>query len=696
MRIDFEKTVIPLSIEEAKSELNSIINKIEYYDYLYHTKDDPEISDEDYDYLKKRINLIKKKYPEISIKDNFINKVGSKPSPSFNKIKHGIPMLSLTNAFDDDDIIDFKKRIRKYLNLQDNDVLEVISEPKIDGLSISLRYENGNLVQASTRGDGLIGEDVLQNIKTIQYIPKHLSISLPKIIEIRGEVFMEKHNFIELNKINEKFGTKLFANPRNAAAGSLRQKDPSITYNRKLNFFAYTVSYSSEHFAKTHWEVLEKISDAGFMVNNLSKMCNSTKEIIENYNYISSLRADLDYDIDGVVHKVNDLGWQNRLGNIARSPRWAIAHKLPSEKVQTKLIDINIQVGRTGALTPVARLKQVTVGGVVVSNASLHNEDEIIKKDIRIGDTVIIERAGDVIPHVIEVIKNLRPKDSKKFLFPSFCPTCQSPVMRNKGDVIIRCTGGFKCSAQAIERLKHFISRDALNIEGLGDKQIKMFYESGLLNNIADIFDLNKFKNKLSQTKGYGEKSLKKLFESIENSKYTDLDKVIFGLGIRHVGKTTARILAINFDSLELLMKAFLSANDINSTHYEDILEIDHLGKISINEIIKYFNQEENYILVSKLLTKIKPKPVKLILKSSVLSGKTVVFTGKLLKLSRSEAKYNAEKFGLKVSTSISNNTDFLVVGDNPGSKVKKASDIGVSIISEENWISLINKNTID
>ena len=682
----------PANLKEAHTEWLNLSQKLKYHDFLYYIKDEPEINDWQYDLIRKKMDLIVKSFPNHIFDKKELNSIGYTPSTVFKKIKHSMPMLSLANAFSKEDIIEFENRIKRFLYINNKTKMEFVSEPKIDGLSISLRYEEGILTQAATRGDGNIGEDVLQNILTINDIPKKLLISSPKIIEIRGEVYMNKSFFNSLNENNLKKGEKIFANPRNAAAGSLRQKDSKITSTRKLKFFAYALGYFSEPIAKNHWDILKILKNYGFKINNLSKICSNLNEVFDSFNHISLKRSELDYDIDGVVYKLNSIDLQNRLGNVARSPRWAIAHKLQSENAQTKIIAIDIQIGRTGALTPVARLKQVTVGGVVVSNVTLHNEDEIKRKDIRVGDTVKLERAGDVIPHIIEIVKDLRPSSSTPFVFPKYCPFCLSKAIKPKDDAVRRCQADFECNAQVIERIKHFVSKDALNIDGLGEKQVESFFSSGLLKRFEDIFFLKNHEKILYDKKGFGEKSLSKLFTSIEKSKETPLDKLIFGLGIRHVGKTTSRILALHYKTLDNLFTSLKSVQNDDSRIFNDLLNISQLGEISINQIIRFFKNAQNQKSIIELLNEMNPSSIEPTNQNSQISGKKIVFTGSFEKISRSEAKYQAELKGATVTNSVSKNTDLLIVGVNPGSKVKKAKEIGVQVIFEEEWIKMINE----
>ena len=672
---------------KLEKEWFTLNEELKRHNYLYHSKDNPEISDFEYDTKLNRLRHLEKLFPNFSDEESVLNKVGFSPTSNFKKIKHNMKMLSLDNAFSEKDISEFIIKIKRYLNLSEDNEIEFFSEPKIDGLSISLNYFDGNLFQSLTRGDGEYGEDVTENIKRVKDIPHKLSGPYPKQIEIRGEVFMEKSDFIKINEMNQTIGEKIFSNPRNAAAGSIRQKNSKITESRNLKFFAYALGASSERVAFKQSILLERISGFGFRTNRHSIICKNLDELIKNFNQIKELRSNLEYDIDGVVHKVNDIKLQERLGSISKSPRWAIAQKLPSDKVETKIIDIDVQVGRTGAITPVARLQQVTVGGVVVSNASLHNEDEIKRKDIRINDIVVLERAGDVIPHIIEVVKSKRLSNSKPFIFPLKCPSCESKLNKQTDDAIIRCSNTNFCNAQIIERIKHFISRDAMNIEGLGEKQIEVFFSKGILQKIPDIYNLHRIKEQLIREKGYGEKSINNLLQSIENSKDNYLDKVIFGLGIRFVGKKTSRILALNFNSLYDLMNLIIN----EQIHENSLSEIDQIGEKSVYELYKFFKDNGNIKIVEELLTHVKPKQIEKPKIVGNVVGKKIVFTGTLDKISRSEAKNIAENKGAIVASSISKNIDYLIIGGNPGSKKKKAIELGVQIITEKDWIDLIN-----
>ena len=545
-----------MSADEAARELLRLAERIAHHDRLYHGEDAPEISDAEYDMLIARNNALETAFPELIRPDSPSQRVGSMVSGNFGKVRHAQPMLSLSNGFSADDIGDFVTRIRKFLSLTETDDLAFTAEPKIDGLSLSLRYESGHLVQAATRGDGSEGEDVTANIRTISAIPKILHGTPPEILEVRGEIYMDRKDFLALNADQEGKGGKIFANPRNAAAGSLRQKDTSITGSRNLAFFAYSMGEVSAPVAATHNEFLTALRDFGFLVNDLSQHCHALDEMLATYDFIGSQRAALGYDIDGVVYKVDRHDYQERLGQVARAPRWALAHKFPAEQAETIINKIDIQVGRTGALTPVARLSPVTVGDVVVSNATLHNEDEIERKDIRIGDHVIIQRAGDVIPQVVRVLVEKRPHDARKFIFPDSCPICGSDAIRPEGEAVRRCSGGLACPAQLVEQLKHFVSRDAFDIEGLGARQIEQFLELDWVKTPADIFRLENRRDDLATLDGYGEKSLDNLFTSINARRKIGLERFIYALGIRQVGQATSRLLALHYGDLEMMMSA--------------------------------------------------------------------------------------------------------------------------------------------
>lgn len=696
-----DKPVEELTFEEAAAELERLAKEIAHHDRLYYQKDAPEISDAAYDALRKRNDAIEKRYPELVREDSPSKSVGAAPTEAFGKVEHKVPMLSLSNGFEDADVTEFWNRIRRFLNLKDDVVLEVTAEPKIDGLSASLRYEKGHFIVGATRGDGREGENVTENLKTIDDVPeKFKGRGAPDVFEVRGEVYMSHKDFETLNERQEKAGKPRFANPRNAAAGSLRQLDPKITASRPLRFFAYAWGDVSELPADTHSGMIEKFRHWGFEVNPFFRVCTSAEELLAFYHEIEENRATLGYDIDGVVYKVNRLDWQQRLGFVSRSPRWALAHKFPAEQAMTVLEDIDIQVGRTGALTPVARLTPVTVGGVVVSNATLHNEDEIERLGVRLGDTVVVQRAGDVIPQIVRVVEEKRPKNARHFKFPDRCPACGSHAVREtnektgKVDAVRRCTGGLICPAQAMERLRHFVSRNAFDIEGLGEKQIAAFYEDGLITRPADIFTLEerdrKSLKKLKDREGWGPTSAANLFKAIDSRREVDLDRFIFALGIRHVGETNARLLARRYDTLDHFIAEMEKAADRESDAWRDLMAIDGVGDVLAEALVDFFAEEHNREALAALKKAgVKAIPLPAQETSSPVAGKTVVFTGSLERMTRSEAKARAEQLGAKVAGSVSAKTDLLVAGADAGSKLAKAAALGVKVISEDEWIEM-------
>ncbi len=691
-----------LDADEAKIELDRLHQILVEADIAYYRNDDPKISDAQYDKLKQRYLAIEEKFPLIKRSDSLSEKIGAPISEGFSKVTHLEPMLSLGNAFDEKDVIDFVERAKKFFKHEKDLDLSFTAEPKIDGVSASLLYENGVFVQGATRGDGFVGEDITENLKTIKDVPLQLKgDTCPKKIEIRGEVYMSHDDFAVLNKKAAQAGEQTYVNPRNIAAGSLRQLDANVTAKRNLKFFAYAWGFTSSEFASTQFEAVQKMGAWGFAINPLTKICKDAKEMLTQYYKIEEQRASLGYDIDGVVYKLNRLDLQQRWGAVARAPRWAIAHKFPAEQAVTIVDDIDIQVGRTGALTPVARLKPVTVGGVVITNATLHNEDEIKRKDVRIGDSVVVQRAGDVIPQIVKVILEKRPTNSNAYVFPSVCPVCGSEAIREIDiktgniDVVRRCTGGLVCPAQAKEKLKHFVSRNALDIDGLGDKQIEMFFEQGLIKHAADIFTLEE-KDKQSLTplrnkEGFGVKSASKLFEAINAARTPELPRFIFALGIRHVGITNATLFAKTYGSFEQFEKAAIAANDKNSEAYQQLLAIDGIGQTVANSVVAFFHNEKNQQALSELLERVSPQEyVANIDDDSPVAGKTIVFTGTLEQISRAEAKAQAERLGAKVSSSVSVKTDFVVAGEKAGSKLKKAQQLGVKVLSENEWLELV------
>ena len=675
---------------EAAAELSRLADVIAHHNQRYHGDDDPEISDADFDALMQRNVALEAAFPHLILPHSPSTKVGAAPKAGFSKRRHAVPMLSLGNAFNAEDAREFDARIRRFLKLDADADLAYSVEPKIDGLSINLRYEHGQLVDAVTRGDGTEGERVTANVKTIADIPHYLNGDCPDVVEVRGEIFMGKADFLTLNAAQSDAGGKVFANPRNAAAGSLRQKDPTITASRALKFFAYAAGEISAPVAETHHDFLAQLSAWGFVVNPLSLTADGIEAALDQHQVIGAARADLDYDIDGVVYKVDRHDYQQRLGQVSRSPRWAIAHKFPAEKAETRLIDIDIQVGRTGALTPVARLEPVTVGGVVVSNATLHNEDYIVEKGIEIGDMVRIQRAGDVIPQVLDVVLDIR-QNTQPFVFPDTCPICGSPAIRPEGEAVRRCTGELTCPAQAVERLKHFVSRDAFDIDGLGSTLVQELFNDKIIRAPADIFKLSEEKEMLMAREGWGDVSADNLITAINNRRAIDLDRVIYGMGIRQIGQATAKLLARHYGSMESLLDAADHAQDRDGKAWQDLTGIDQIGDSVAEDLITFLNNQDNRNAITDLLAEITPIAPEAVAEDSPVSGKTVVFTGTLNQMSRAEAKARAESLGAKVAGSVSGKTDMVIVGADAGSKAKKAQDLGVRILTEEEWLALIN-----
>ena len=683
-----------MTTAEVTTELAGLAAEIARHDALYHGQDNPELTDANYDQLVARNRQLEAAYPELIRADSPTMRVGTPLSGStnaghFGKIKHALPMLSLNNGFSDEDIIDFVTRVRKFLSLPDDAVAEFVAEPKIDGLSLSLRYESGHLVQAATRGDGSEGEDVTANINRVEAIPKILTGTPPAILEVRGELYMNRDDFLVLNSQQQDQGGRLFANPRNAAAGSLRQKNADITARRNLQFFAYSIGEASAEIAPTHWAFLAALRGFGFAVNDLSAKSQIVDGLLATYAKIGQSRLDLPYDIDGVVYKIDRHDFQARLGQVARAPRWALAHKFPAEQAETTISAIDIQVGRTGALTPVARLQPLSVGGVIVSNATLHNEDEIARKDVRIGDRVVVQRAGDVIPQIVRVIPEARTGKETKFLFPDSCPICGADAIRPAGEAVRRCRGGLKCAAQLFEGLKHFVSRDAFDIEGLGARQIEQFIELGWITSPADIFALASYKDAMAQLDGYGDVSIAKLLAAIDSRRQIVMERFIYSLGIRQVGQATARLMALHYGEMDQMMTALNPDADLLATHAA-LVEIDQIGAAMADDIISFFSTPDLYQIVQKLLDVVTVLPPDRPVNNSPVSGKTIVFTGTLKNMSRAEAKAKAESLGAKVSGSVSAKTDFLVAGADAGSKAKKAAAIGVDVLDEAAWLALI------
>ena len=674
---------------EAATELAKLAEEIAHHNQRYHADDDPEISDVNFDALMRRNAALEEAFPHLVLPNSPSKQVGAAPKAGFAKGRHNVPMLSLGNAFNQDDARDFDSRVRRFLSLDDAAPLAYSVEPKIDGLSINLSYIDGVFTEAVTRGDGAEGEVVTANVRTINDVQSKLNAPFPSRIDIRGEIYMTRSDFIALNESQAASGGKTFANPRNAAAGSLRQKDASITASRALKFFAYAAGEISEPVAETHSGFLDRLRHWGFQVNPYSLNATNIQSALTQYQVIGEARAGLDYDTDGVVYKIDRHDYQKRLGQVSRSPRWAIAHKFPAEKAETQLLDIDIQVGRTGALTPVARLKPVTVGGVVVSNATLHNEDYILEKGIEIGDFVRIQRAGDVIPQVLDVVMEKR-HNTKTFRFPDTCPICGSPAVRPEGEAVRRCTGALSCSAQAVERLKHFVSRDAFDIDGLGSTLVQDLFSDGIIHAPADIFALSQEKDMLMAREGWGDVSAQNLINAINARRDIDLDRVIYGLGIRQIGQATAKLLARHYGSMEALLKAAENAADREHPAWAELTEIDQIGTSMANDLVTFLNAESNRKAIDDLLKEITPIAPQAVAQDSPVSGKTVVFTGTLTQMSRAEAKARAESLGAKVAGSVSAKTDMVVVGAEAGSKARKAEELGVTILSEDEWVAMI------
>jgi DNA ligase (NAD+) len=697
-----------LTLEDAASEHAALAAEIAHHRERYYNKADPEISDADYDRLEQRLATIEARFPELVTADSPTQTVGAAPSSGFGKVRHAVPMLSLSNAFEDVDVSDFEGRIRRFLNLSDDTPVSFVAEPKIDGLSLSLRYENGQLIQAATRGDGAEGEDVTANVRTIRDIPHALTAPFPDVVEVRGEVYMTRADFLDLNRAQAEKNDKIFANPRNAAAGSLRQLDSTITASRPLRFFAYAWGALSEPLGTTQWESRQRLEAFGFTLSAPSRLCSGADDLLAYYREIGRQRPDLPFDIDGVVYKVDSLALQERLGFISRSPRWATAHKYPAEQATTRLNAITIQVGRTGALTPVAELEPVNVGGVVVSRATLHNKDEIERKDIRVGDLVIVQRAGDVIPQIVGFVADQRPADAVPFAFPDCCPECGSMAVREEGEVVTRCTGGLICPAQAVERLRHFVSRNAFDIEGLGIERIQLFFEQGRIKQPADIFTLEAREeqrlDRLISMTGFGKKSVEKLFAAIEARRTIALDRFIFALGIRQIGEATAKLLARAYRTAEnwrdrMVIAAAERAEkreekkpELVGEAYAELCAIEQIGMSVADDLTDFFREQHNLDAVAALLAQVRPEEYvpPAAATASPVAGKTVVFTGTLTTMGRSEAKAKAEALGAKVAGSVSAKTDYVIVGADAGSKAAKAQELGVTILSEEEWAALI------
>ncbi|HYG87614.1 MAG TPA: NAD-dependent DNA ligase LigA [Azospirillum sp.] len=774
-----------LTMEQAQAELAALAAEIAHHDRLYHQQDRPEISDAAYDALVRRNGAIEARFPELQRADSPSLRVGAAPAAGFKKVRHAVPMLSLGNAFAPEEAAEFVARIRRFLGWNDNRPIAFVAEPKIDGLSCSLRYENGRLVLAATRGDGVEGEDVTANVMTIKDVPKTLPAPCPAVLEVRGEVFMNRDEFLGMNRARADRGEPLFANPRNAAAGSLRQLDPKITAARPLCFFGYALGEVSEPIADTQWGIRQRLEAWGFALNRPAEHVDGVEKLLRYYEQVAQRRSSLPFDIDGVVYKVDRLDLQERLGFVSRAPRWAVAHKFPAEQAQTRLKGITIQVGRTGALTPVAELEEITVGGVVVSRATLHNEDEIARKDVRVGDLVVVQRAGDVIPQIVGVVESQRPAGTTPYVFPDHCPECGSLAVREEGEVVRRCTGGLICPAQAKERLRHFVSRDAFDIEGLGEKIIEEFWDDGLVRSPVDIFTLEERAQRgeiaILGRPGWKEKSVQNLFDAInERRRGTDLHRVIYALGIRHVGEVTARSLARHYLTLDAwlagmdsalqampgpawreltalkgvgpatvqaLLKWFadpenvakvefyanqpalrletvismLGIKEVKSNaakalaehygtleHWKDamvaaahampgeawnaLVRVPDVGEVAAEEIAGFFLEERNRAIIQGLrdagVRVLDAEPPKAA--NTPVAGKTVVFTGTLETMTRDEAETRARELGAKVTGSVSKKTDCVVVGADAGSKATKARDLGVTVLTEQQWLELI------
>ena len=712
-----DKPVDLLTEAEAAAELERLAREIAEHDRRYHGEDAPTISDADYDALRLRNGEIEARFPALVRPDSPSRKVGAAPSGTFSQIVHAVPMLSLDNTFSDEGVRDFVASVRRFLAWPADRELVFTAEPKIDGLSMSLRYEKGRLVTAATRGDGTTGENVTANIRTIGEIPEQLPADAPEVVEVRGEVYMRRDDFFELQKRMAESG-QTFANPRNSAAGSLRQKNPEVTRSRPLKFFAYAWGEISAPLGATQYDVVRRFGDWGFRINDLMVRCKDVEEMLAHYHSIEAGRAELPYDIDGVVYKVDRLDLQERLGFRSRSPRWATAHKFAAEKAMTVLKGIDIQVGRTGALTPVARLEPVTVGGVVVVNATLHNEDYIkgignsgqpIRegRDIRIGDTVVVQRAGDVIPQILDILPEKRPADSVPYVFPDRCPACGSHAVREEGEAVRRCTGGLICPAQAMERLRHFVSRNAFDIEGLGEKQIEFFFNAEDpalgIRGPADIFTLRERQaaslTKLENIDGFGTVSVRKLFDAIDARRDMEFSRFLFALGIRHIGETNAKRFARHFVSFAAFREAGQSAvmpegkGDPGNAAWQELNGINGIGDVVAEAVVDFFGEEHNREAVDALLKQVTVLDEERVGDvSSPVAGKTVVFTGALEKMSRDEAKAMAEKLGAKVAGSVSKKTDLVVAGPGAGSKLKQATELGIEVIDEDAWFERVGK----
>lgn len=702
------KAVDDLDMLEASAELAHLAREIARHDRAYYEKDAPVVSDAEYDALRQRNNAIEARFPDLVRADSPNKRVGAAPATGFAKVRHLKPMLSLDNAFSDEDVADFLGRVRRVLDLAESTPIDLVAEAKIDGLSANLRYEDGELVVVATRGDGSEGEDITANMRTLADVPKKLKGKAPKLIEIRGEVYMEREAFFALNRRQEAAGEKVFANPRNSAAGSLRQLDVSVTASRPLQFFAYAWGESQGYEPESHWAFLQQLKAWGFKVNPLTRKCRGLEQALAFYRDVGNRRADLPYDIDGVVYKIDRVDWQQDLGFVSRAPRWAIAHKFPAQQAQTELEDIIVQVGRTGTLTPVAVLKPVTVGGVVVTRATLHNADEIERLGVRVGDTVTIQRAGDVIPQVLGYVPEKRPKNARPFHFPKHCPCkLHTEVVREEGAVAFRCSGGLACPYQQVQRLHHFVSRLAFDIEGLGGTHIENFHADGLLDTPGDIFRLDDKRKQLLEREGWGETSVNKLIAAIDARRSIALERFVYSLGIPMIGEATAKNLAREYGTADAWLEDMLQAAKERAGNaeakkkeraaeevgpaYGRLVNVPDIGITTGDAVVNFFAEKHNVAIVRDLLKQIEVQEAqrRAATAGGKLDGKTVVFTGTLETLSREEAKAQAESLGAKVAGSVSKKTDYVVVGADAGSKAKKAEELGVKMLSEQEWIAL-------
>jgi DNA ligase (NAD+) len=686
------KPVGELTEAEAKKELARLAMEIGHHRALYYQKDAPEVSDAAFDALVQRNEAIEKRFPALKRADSPSEKVGAPAAAGFAKVKHREPMLSLDNAFSREDVEDFLGKIRRFLGMKPEIEIPLALEPKMDGLSANLRYEDGELTVGATRGDGAVGEDITQNLKQIADVPHKLKGKAPKLVEIRGEVFMTKAGFLKMNAEREAQGEATFMNPRNAAAGAVRQMDPRITKARPLRFFAYAFGAAEGYdWPQTHTDLLKQLKAWGFATNALNAFAHDLDGVMQFYDKMQLNRADLDYDIDGVVYKVDDLALQERLGFVGRAPRWAIAHKFAAERAVTTLNDIFISVGRTGVLTPIAMLEPVNVGGVMVSRASLHNEDEVARKDVRVGDKVVVQRAGDVIPQIVEVVDADRKGRGKPFEMPDRCPVCGSHAIREEGEVARRCIGGLICANQATERLRHFVSRTAFDIDGLGEKTVGEFFDLKWIKSPADIFKLEGHRAELLKREGWGEASVQKLLDAIEARRTIALDRFIYSLGIPQVGEVTARLLAKHYLTFKAFRAGMVEAGTIGSQARQDLDEINGIGPSAVDDLTAFFAEKHNAKVLDALEDAVAVEEfVPVAVADSAIANKTVVFTGTLVKMTRSEAKARAESLGAKVGGSVSSKTDYLVVGADAGSKAKKAAELGVKTLTEDEWLALI------